>query len=66
MDEIDIWRAADNMVKLHGNRAELAAADRAEALLAQGSVDGYFVWKRIVDVIQGLAKQKPDPGEMLI
>jgi hypothetical protein len=56
----------DQMVKLHGDDAELAAAARAETMLGQGSVDGFHVWKRVVYVIRGLQRNKPDPDETLI
>jgi hypothetical protein len=36
MDEVDIWRAADQMIRLYGEDALLRAAMRADALLDQG------------------------------
>lgn len=62
MDEIDIWRAADQMMRMYGDDAVTMAAMRADALLAEGDTDGYFVWKRICRAIDDLA-QKPSASE---
>ena len=34
--DIDIWRAANRLVKRHGEEAPLVAARRADELLARG------------------------------
>lgn len=34
-EEVDIWRAADLLVKRHGDDAAIVAAQRADELLAQ-------------------------------
>ncbi len=36
MEERDIWRTADLLMKQHGEDAECVAAQRADALLAEG------------------------------
>jgi hypothetical protein len=40
MDEIDIWRGAQLMVKRYGENAVIQAAMRAAELLEQGDFDG--------------------------
>ena len=57
--EIDIWRAANILVKRHGVDAALVAAQRADELLAKGDVEGCAVWKRILE----LTRTKPAEGE---
>jgi hypothetical protein len=57
MEEATIRKAADQMVKLHGNGAEPAAALRAEAMLAQGNIEGFHAWNRITTIISGLARK---------
>jgi hypothetical protein len=63
VDEPDIWRAANLLVKRHGADAAIAAAQRADQLLAEGNVEGYAVWKRILAAAHELARTKPDRGE---
>jgi len=47
VDDPDIWRAANLLVKRHGADAALVAGRRADELLA-GDVEGCAVWKRIL------------------
>jgi hypothetical protein len=54
MDELDVWRAADQMIKLHGKDAAVKAALRADALLDLGDVEGFHTWKRVVIAINRL------------
>lgn len=62
MDPIDLWRAADMMMKLYGEDAALHAAMRADALLDQGDTEGFFTWKRIARAIDDLVR-KPSADE---
>jgi hypothetical protein len=45
--DIDIWRAANLLIKEHGVDAEIIASQRADLLLDRGDIDGVIVWKRI-------------------
>ncbi len=51
--DLDIYRAAQVLVKQHGQDAPTHAAMRADAMLEKDDLDGYAVWKRIL-----LASQK--------
>ena len=62
-EEIDIWRAANLLVKRHGSDAEIAAAQRADELLAQGDTDGQRIWKRILAAVHELRRTKPTVSE---
>ncbi len=42
--DLDIWRSAQVLVKLHGQDAPIHAAMRADAMLDKGDLDGYAVW----------------------
>ena len=42
--EIDVWRAANIIVKQHGEDAAIIAAQRADALLAEGDIEGQLVF----------------------
>jgi hypothetical protein len=65
IDDADIWRAAGLMIKTHGGDAALVAAQRADALLAEGDVEGEQIWKRIADAISELQRTTPGEGESL-
>ena len=58
--DIDIYRAANLLVKQHGQDAPIHAAMRADAMLDKGDLDGYAVWKRIVKAVEELlSKERP-------
>jgi len=48
VDNPDIWRAANLLLKRDSTDAEGVAAMRADELLASGDVEGCAVWKRIL------------------
>ena len=52
--EKDIFRAAHLLVKQHGEDAPRHAAERADALLAQGDMEGEATWLRILRAIRVL------------
>ncbi len=43
--------------------AALAAAQRADAMLEKGSVDGQRVWKRVLAAVKEIQRQEPEEGE---
>jgi hypothetical protein len=59
----DIWRAANLLLKRHGADAEVAAAMRADELLAGGDIEGCAVWKRILAAVTELSRTAPADGE---
>jgi hypothetical protein len=59
--EIDIWRAANLMLKRYGDKALEESAARAEEFVAQDDYNGVAVWRRITDAVSHLANQTP-PG----
>ena len=56
-------RAANILVKRHGADAAIAAARRADQLLAEGDVAGCAVWKRILATVTELTRTTPAEGE---
>ena len=56
--EIDIWRAAQLMLK---HEALKESAARADELMAAGDGDGAATWRRITDAVRQLANKTP-PG----
>ena len=59
----DIWRAAQLMIKRHGEGAALAAAQRADELFNENDFDGAAVWRRILHAVEELQRVKPKMGE---
>jgi triphosphoribosyl-dephospho-CoA synthetase len=51
VSDLDIWRSAHLVIEKHGEEAELAAALRADELLAKGDVEGERTWRRILAAI---------------
>ena len=61
--DLDIHRAANVLVKQHGEDAPIQAAMRADAMLDKGDLDGYAVWRRILRAVEELQGTVPKPGE---
>jgi triphosphoribosyl-dephospho-CoA synthetase len=61
--DLDIWRAANLLIKRHGDDAAVMAVQRADELLAKGDVEGQIVWKRIVNAINEWQRIGPAPDE---
>jgi hypothetical protein len=47
ISDLDIWRAANLLIREHGDDAEIVAARRADEMLERGDHDGQRVWLRI-------------------
>jgi hypothetical protein len=62
--EIDIWRAAQLMLKRYGDKALEESAARADELAAAGDDDGVATWRRITHAVGELAN-KPKSGSCL-
>jgi hypothetical protein len=53
--EIDIWRAAQLMLKRYGDQAQAESAARVDELVAAGDDNGAAVWRRITFAVAQLA-----------
>lgn len=54
----DIWIAANQYLKQHGENAALEAGIRADGLLAEGDIDGQRAFLRIIDAINWLQDER--------
>ena len=61
--EIDIWRAANLMLKRYGEKAFEESTTRADELAADGDHDGADTWRRITAAVEALANTVP-PGPL--
>jgi hypothetical protein len=59
--EIDIWRAANLMLKRYGERALKESFARADELESDGDHNGAGIWRRIMQAVTELANTTP-PG----
>jgi triphosphoribosyl-dephospho-CoA synthetase len=60
--EIDIWRAANLLLKRYGEKALEESSTRAEELAADGDHDGAVTWRRITNAVVQLGNNvSPGP-----
>ena len=62
-DDLEIWRAANLVIKHHGEDAWFHASTRADELLDEGELEGAAVWRKILVAIEELQRNKPKGGE---
>ena len=63
ISEIDIWRAANLMLKRYGAKAFEESSTRAGELAADGDHDGAAAWRRITNAVVQLTNNTP-PGPL--
>ncbi len=60
VDDLDIYRSANELIKQFGDAADIEAAMRADERLAAGDMGGEAVWLRIVKAVEELiSKDRP-------
>ena len=64
--EIDILRAANLVIKRHGETAWLEAAQRSDALLEAGDVAGAAIWRRILKAVERLQDDHPPDEDVTL
>jgi hypothetical protein len=58
--DLDIYRAANVLIRQHGEDAPIRAAMRADELLEAGDVDGCATFKRVMKAAKELlSKERP-------
>jgi hypothetical protein len=60
ISDVDIYRAANLLIRQHGADAEIEAARKADLMLERGDREGQRVWLRIRRAI--VALQAPPAG----
>ena len=55
--DLDIYRTANVLIREHGENAAPEAAQRADAMLKKGSLDGQRVWKRVLAAIKEIQRR---------
>ena len=64
-DDTVILRAANQMIKQHGDRAAAETAQRSDASMALGDMFNHRLWDRVRIAVQDLERAKPDDTEKL-
>lgn len=65
MDEIGIWRAAQEMRELYAADAAFKARGRAGQLFDQGDIKGFWVWMGVARALKELDRTEPNYGEYI-
>jgi hypothetical protein len=52
--DLDVWRAANLLIRQHGQDAEIEAARKADLMLDRGDRDGEVLWMLIMRAIGSL------------
>ena len=63
MDEIDIWRAAKQIIELYPDDPEMAAAQRADTAYDKGDMFNFDLWTRITKAVTELEHVRPNRGQ---
>ncbi len=59
VEEIDIYRSANLLIKQHGEEAAVFAAMQADACMDKGDLDGKVVWLAVIKAIEELQDATP-------
>ena len=54
--EIDIYRTANVLIREHGEDAALEAAQRADAMLEKGTIEGQRLLKRVLAAVKEIQR----------
>jgi len=65
VEEIEIWRAAKQIIKQYPDDPVLAAAQRADAAYEAGDLFNFDLWTRITRATATMMQEKPCGGEAL-
>jgi hypothetical protein len=63
ISDLDIWRAANLLIRKHGADAEIEAVKRADLMLDRGDDEGWYLWRRIkraIGALQAPPRSKPN------
>jgi hypothetical protein len=58
--DMDIWRSANELIKLVGDTADIEAAARADEFFNKGDLAGQRTWLRVLKAIDELRASQDD------
>lgn len=59
IEDREIWACAHQLLRRHGADAWFVASQRADALLAEGEMEGHYTFLRILDRIRQFEQAAP-------
>ena len=63
--DLDIYRSANELIKQHGDAADIEAAMRADECLVAGNVEGEAERLRVVKAVEELlSEERPEDAEV--
>jgi hypothetical protein len=63
VEDIDIWRAAQQLIKRYGQGAFIAACQRGDAALEKDDREAFRVWQRVSTAILELERTTLSVGD---
>jgi hypothetical protein len=63
--DLDIYRSAKVLIDQHGEDAPIWAAQKADAMLESGNLDGKRLWLKILEAVEELLSKERPPGAMV-
>ena len=63
--DLDIYRSAKVLIDQHGEDAPIWAAQKADAMLERGNLDGKRLWLKILKAVKDLLSKERPPGATL-
>ncbi|PCJ61087.1 MAG: hypothetical protein COA65_02395 [Rhodospirillaceae bacterium] len=64
VDDIDIYRSANLLIKQHGEEAVIFAAMQADKCLEVADMDGKNTWVRVIAALEALQGKELPAGTM--
>jgi hypothetical protein len=62
MDESDLRKAAELLIRRHGSEAETRAVERSKVMRDKGWDDGAELWVKISEVVREIQQDPGPPG----
>jgi hypothetical protein len=63
--DLEVWRAAQQIINLHPQEPELAACQRADAAYEAGDMFNFELWTRIAKAVRELGRTRPQVGKAI-
>ena len=58
VSDLDTYRAANVLIREHGQDAALEAAQRADAMLEKRAMEGAAVWRRVLKAVEEIQRKE--------
>jgi hypothetical protein len=63
MENIDIWRAAQQLIREHEGAAEMHAAMRLDQAARENNAGGEEMWRAVLNAVRVLIHKDSGPGK---